>query len=193
MDGRYEAHVDPSVLARVRAECLRQQSKQKTHTKYLDRLHQFAKGLTLKEHREVVSSEVISSLATSLLDGTVFQIVRELEEIQQIRERDLFNRRMKAVNKQRARKSAFTRKCAGNPKADPAYLREEEQMEAEMEAEMRQLDQAVILELDQHVAEQQATLQKAGVPCMAVTNKGDDVSLQMQILLWIQRLSRLQA
>ena len=48
-----------------------------------------------------MSSDVIYDLATSLLDGTVFEIVRELEEIQQILERDLLNRRMKVVNVQR--------------------------------------------------------------------------------------------
>ncbi|XP_065837672.1 protein DGCR6L-like [Oscarella lobularis] len=165
----YKAHVDPSVLARVREEWSRQQTRQKRHSRYVDVIRELAAKLS-EEQRRRVSSDVIYDLATSLLDGTVFEIVRELEEIQQILERDLLNRRMKVVNVQRASQSAET---------------------PEGEAAMREVDQGIILDLDQRVAEQQATLQRAGIPCMMPTNKREDIVLQMEILRWIQRLSRL--
>lgn len=44
---------------------------------------------------------MINSLALSLLDGTVFEIVRGLEDIQQLSERNLLNKRMKLINSQK--------------------------------------------------------------------------------------------
>lgn len=40
----------------------------------------------------------MNTIATSLLDGTVFEIVKGLEDIQQLTERNLLNRRMKVIN-----------------------------------------------------------------------------------------------
>lgn len=48
-----------------------------------------------------MTSEVINSLALSLMDGTVFEIVRGLEDIQQLTERNLLNKRMKLINSQK--------------------------------------------------------------------------------------------
>jgi len=44
---------------------------------------------------------VLSGIATCLLDGTVFEIVKGLEDIQQLSERNLLNKRMKIVNSQK--------------------------------------------------------------------------------------------
>ena len=50
-----------------------------------------------------MTSEIINSLALSLMDGTVFEIVRGLEDIQQLTERNLLNKRMKLINSQKGR------------------------------------------------------------------------------------------
>lgn len=47
--------------------------------------------------------DVLSGIATCLLDGTVFEIVKGLEDIQQLTERNLLNKRMKLVNSQKGR------------------------------------------------------------------------------------------
>ena len=47
--------------------------------------------------------DLLSSLANSLIDGTVFQIVEGLVEIQQMSERNLFNQRLKLINTHRQR------------------------------------------------------------------------------------------
>ena len=41
---------------------------------------------------------MLLELATALEDGTVFEIVRELENIQQLSERSVLNQRMKVVS-----------------------------------------------------------------------------------------------
>ena len=48
-----------------------------------------------------MTADVIRTLAESLLDGTVFEIVRGLEDIQQMTERNLLNKRMKLINSQK--------------------------------------------------------------------------------------------
>ena len=54
-------------------------------------------------YQEKMTSEVINSLALSLMDGTVFEIVRGLEDIQQLTERNLLNKRMKLINSQKGK------------------------------------------------------------------------------------------
>ncbi len=54
-------------------------------------------------YQEKMTSEIINSLALSLMDGTVFEIVRGLEDIQQLTERNLLNKRMKLINSQKGR------------------------------------------------------------------------------------------
>ena len=42
--------------------------------------------------------DLLTSLANSLLDGTVYEIVYSLKEVQQLEERNLSNQRMKLIN-----------------------------------------------------------------------------------------------
>ena len=42
--------------------------------------------------------DLLSSLASALLDGTVFEIVRSLQEVQHLEEKHLSAQRMKLVN-----------------------------------------------------------------------------------------------
>ncbi len=48
------------------------------------------------QHR--LSNELLSGLSSSLLDGTVFEIVNNLSELQQITERNLISERNKIHN-----------------------------------------------------------------------------------------------
>jgi len=48
------------------------------------------------QHR--FSNELLSSLSSSLLDGTVFEIVNNLSELQQITERNLISERNRIQN-----------------------------------------------------------------------------------------------
>ncbi len=53
----------------------------------------------------------------------------------------------------------------------------------------RRFDTNLVLELDQKVAEQQVTLENAGVPGFRVTNNPTEVRVQMHLLDFIRRLS----
>lgn len=58
--------------------------------------------------------------------------------------------------------------------------------------ELRKKDQKIIMELDQKVMDQQSTLEKAGVPGFYVTNKPQDIRVQMFLLDFIVRLSQME-
>jgi hypothetical protein len=70
---------------------------QKRHYFILEHLQRLSSDapLALKQR---LSTDFLSSLAVSLLDGTVFEIVNNLCEMQQISERNFFNERAKISN-----------------------------------------------------------------------------------------------
>ena len=59
------------------------------------------------------------------------------------------------------------------------------------EDEVRKKDMKVILDLDQKVMDQQVMLERAGVPGFFVTNNKQDIRLQMYLLEFMARLSRM--
>ena len=141
----------------------------------------------------------LRELASCLLDGTVFDIVKELEEIQQLSERSLLNRRMKTVGGHKSQRLEMDRRhkeevfCCQHrqhnlPLVTAKQETEKHELEKRLTEELRSVDKKVILELDQIVSEQQATLQQAAVPFFSVTNKPDDIQVQMYILSFIQKL-----
>ena len=48
-----------------------------------------------------MSYDLLSSLSNVLLDGTIFEIVNSLKEVQQLEERNLSNQRIKFINEQK--------------------------------------------------------------------------------------------
>jgi hypothetical protein len=168
MERQYETNVDPRLLATVRQQWVeRQTERERRYGRYVEEIHQLAARLP-KDIKEKMSAEVLSKLASSLLDGTVFQIVRELEEIQQLKERNLLNGRMKMLSNHKRRRtematrhrSAITLASATErPRLVTEQQEEKDKLETELEADIIQSDQDTILSLDQLLTEQQSTLQ----------------------------------
>jgi hypothetical protein len=52
-------------------------------------------SLSLREHQKRFTYEFLVTLSSSLVDGTVFEIVRGLADIQQISETNLYHERQK--------------------------------------------------------------------------------------------------
>lgn len=57
---------------------------------------------------------------------------------------------------------------------------------------LRETDMRLVLHLDQKVKDQQATLEKAGVPGFYVTDNAKENKIQMHLLDFILRLSRMK-
>lgn len=54
--------------------------------------------LLARKYQQRLPYDLLSSLSSVLLDGTVFDIVSSLKEVQQLEERNLFNQRLKLTN-----------------------------------------------------------------------------------------------
>ncbi|KAK2187257.1 hypothetical protein NP493_174g00031 [Ridgeia piscesae] len=177
------------------------EQQQKRHYFYLRELQSMARELPGK-YQQRLPYDLLCSLANALLDGTVFEIVNSLKEVQQLEERNLFNQRIRLVNEGRAKKQEMLKKhkeelqkCQGR-QHNLAYVnahikRDLLTFEKRCEDEVRRRDMKIILELDQKVMDQQVMLEKAGVPGFYVTNNPQEIRIQMYLLEYIVRLSQL--
>ncbi|XP_011416515.3 protein DGCR6 [Magallana gigas] len=183
-------------------EIVRRENQQKRHYFYQNELQNMARELPGK-YQQRLPYDLLSSLANSLLDGTVFEIVRSLQEVQQLEERHLHTQRVKLVNDHKAQRHELQKRhkellqgCQTKPHNLPIVEvqieREKETMEKRCEEEVKKKDMKIIMELDQKVMDQQVMLEKAGVPGFYVTNKSIDVRIQMYLLDFITRLGHMQ-
>jgi len=59
--------------------------------------------MCFSKYQQRLPYDLLSSLANVLLDGTVFEIVASLREVQQLEERNLSNKRIKLINEHKCR------------------------------------------------------------------------------------------
>ncbi|XP_046564991.1 LOW QUALITY PROTEIN: protein DGCR6-like [Haliotis rubra] len=178
------------------------EQRQKNHYLLNSELQSMARELPMK-FQQRLPYDLLSGLANALLDGTVFEIVRSLEEVQHLEEKSLFNQRSKLNSEHKAQRHEMQKKhkemlqsCQTKPHNLPLV---QSQIQRELETmtkrcgfiELKKKDMKVILDLDQKVMDQQVMLEKAGVPGFFVTNNRQEIRLQMYLLEFILRLSRM--
>ena len=165
---------------------------------FFSKLRQFRDNLPVTMHAKLPDSQ-LRELAKSLLDGTVFEIVKELEDIQQLTERSLLNKRMRVVSSHKTRRVELVKqhkaelatnqhKAHNLPLLKARHETERHNLEQKLLEEMHSTDQKIILDLDQIVTEQQSTMHQAAVPFFVVTNNPEEIQVQVHILSFIQRL-----
>ncbi|GIY83374.1 protein DGCR6 [Caerostris darwini] len=181
-------------------DLMNQKFLEERHNKLLNELKLLCNKLP-DIYLQKINQSFLTELANSLLDKTVFDIVKNLKDIQMMTENSLLERRMKVINSHNAaretmairHKDALENEYRVNPRnAETLKSRQSaefEVLEKYQEDELNQLDMKVIMELDQTVSDQQITLEKVGVPGFFVTNKPIDVKLQMHLLEFITILS----
>ncbi|XP_036883976.1 protein DGCR6-like, partial [Sturnira hondurensis] len=76
------------------------------------------------------------------------------------------------------------------PMLQAAQQHEPEAMEHRIREEQRAMDQKIILELERKAADQQGTLEKAGVAGFYVTTNPQELTLQMNLLELIRKLQQ---
>ncbi|KAH0504333.1 Protein DGCR6 [Microtus ochrogaster] len=76
------------------------------------------------------------------------------------------------------------------PVLQAAQQRELEAMEHRIREEQQTMDRKIVLELDRKVADQQSTLEKAGVAGFYVTTNPQELTLQMKLLELIRKLQQ---
>ncbi|KFD46940.1 hypothetical protein M513_12186, partial [Trichuris suis] len=144
-------------------------SREERLRKYVAELEAFSSTLSARE-KSLLNHAVLSSLATALLDRTVFEIARELQEIQQIKEKDLFQHRQAMINEQaRAKERLLERQqqeivqCQSLPDHVTVAVieknqRERQRFEKSCLLQLQRLDKEAVEELDQRSLKRPAYL-----------------------------------
>lgn len=175
------------------------EEQQQRHYRLLSQLQSMSKELPSK-YQQRFSYDLLSSLASACLDGTVCEIVKGLKDVQQLEERALFSQRTKLLNEHRTLKQELQRKhrdALQAVEAKPHQLpytqaqcsKEMQSLEQRCEQEIKRMEMRVILDLDQKVMDQQVTLEKSGVPGFFATNNPQEVKMQMHLLAFIIRIA----
>uniref|UniRef100_A0A672P2G2 Protein DGCR6-like n=1 Tax=Sinocyclocheilus grahami TaxID=75366 RepID=A0A672P2G2_SINGR len=164
--------------------------QQERHYYLLSELQTLVKDLP-SSFQQRLSYTTLSDLAQALIDGTVYEIVQGLLDIQHLTEKNLYNQRQKLHSEHRALKQDLVRKhkqalqtCKSH---NLAVLKTNQRAEAEaldqrVKEEQRMMDEKVVAEMDQKVLDQQNTLEKAGVPGFYITTN-PQVSLTLTLTL----------
>ncbi|XP_014209938.1 gonadal protein gdl isoform X2 [Copidosoma floridanum] len=132
--------------------------------------------------------ELLSGLANSLLNDTIFEIVKGLMEIQHVTEKHLFQQRLQLINQQQIESQQVLSELRTEGEKEPV----KQALFQRHKDELKQQDMKLVLQLDQKVADQQSTLEKAGVPGFYITNNPMDIQVQMRLCDFIIRLSKME-
>jgi hypothetical protein len=148
------------------------------------------------------TDEVLANLTSSLLDGTIFEIVTNLSEMQQMSERRMYDERQRIVTEHARQRVQLLQRHRTTEKAwevkphqlsvvQAANRRELSAFDKRVSDELHRFDLKVVAEFDAKCAEQQETMGRVGVAGFVVSSSKDDVGLQMHVLAMIQKLNRM--
>lgn len=152
----------------------------------MDQLQKMAGELPPK-YQMRLPYELLSGLANSLSNETVFEIVKGLMEIQHVTEKHLFQQRLKLLNQHKLE----TQDVLANLTNPVERMAAKIELEKKHKDEVREIDTELVLQLDQKVADQQSILEKAGVPGFFVTSNPIEIQVQMRLCDFIIRLSKM--
>ncbi|CAH2075397.1 unnamed protein product, partial [Iphiclides podalirius] len=151
----------------------------------LEQLQDMARELPPK-YQMRVPIELLSGLANCLLNDTIFEIVKGLMEIQHVTEKHLFQQRLQVINNH----TMEIQEMMNSTPPEQQEIQKNILLQRHKE-ELKQTDMKLVLQLDQKVSDQQDTLEQAGVPGFFVTSKPIEVKVQMYLLDFILRLSKM--
>uniref|UniRef100_A0A3B3C2Q6 Solute carrier family 7 member 4 n=1 Tax=Oryzias melastigma TaxID=30732 RepID=A0A3B3C2Q6_ORYME len=169
--------------------------QQERHYYLLSELQTLVKDLP-SSFQQRLSYNTLSDLALALIDGTVYEIVQGLLDIQHLTEKNLYNQRQKLHCEHQALKQDLLRKhkdalltCKPH---NLALLKSNQQAELEVRIteEQQMMDKKIVAEIDQKVLDQQNTLEKAGVPGFYVTTNPQELIMQINLLELMLKLQQ---
>ncbi|XP_061396269.1 gonadal protein gdl [Musca vetustissima] len=135
-----------------------------------------------------ISYELLTELANSLLNDTIFEIVKGLMEIQHVTEKHLYQLREQVQNEYEIEVQEWISKISDQEELQHIL----QLMKIKHTKKMKETDMKLIALLDQKVKDQQLTLHKAGVAGFYVTDNPKEIKIQMFLLDFILRLSRIK-
>ncbi|NXX75353.1 DGCR6 protein, partial [Urocolius indicus] len=170
--------------------------QQERHYRLLSELQALVKALP-SPCQQRLSYTTLSDLALALLDGTVFDIVQGLLDIQHLTEKNLYSQRLQLHSEHRdpAEDLRDEKKVERRADIPPFFflLTVFQAVEQRIRDEQRMMDERIVLELDQKVIDQQSTLEKAGVSGFYITTNPQELTLQMNLLELIRKLQQREA
>nr|XP_046242793.1 protein DGCR6 [Scatophagus argus] len=172
--------------------------QQERHYYLLSELQTLVKDLP-SSFQQRLSYNTLSDLALALIDGTVYEIVQGLLDIQHLTEKNLYNQRQKLHCEHQALKQDLVRKhkdalqsCKSHNLAllKSNHQSELDALEIRVREEQKMMDKKIVAEMDQKVIDQQNTLEKAGVPGFYITTNPQELTMQMNLLELILKLQQ---
>ncbi|KAJ8926309.1 hypothetical protein NQ314_021325 [Rhamnusium bicolor] len=153
----------------------------------LEQLQNMARDLPPK-YQMRLPYELLSNLANCLLNETVFEIVKGLLEIQHVTEQHLYQQRLQFINSKKIQEQEILKQYEHNTDKKIEQLQKFMILQKD---ELKAFDMNLVLQLDQKVADQQQILEKAGVPGFYLTKNPLEIKVQMHLLDFLLRLSRM--
>ncbi|KAK7933852.1 hypothetical protein WMY93_004748 [Mugilogobius chulae] len=142
--------------------------QQERHYYLLSELQTLVKDLP-SSFQQRLSYNTLSDLALALIDGTVFEIVQGLLDIQHLTEKNLYNQRQKLHCEHQALKQELVKRHKDALQTCKSHnltlLKSNQQTELEalevrVREEQRMMDKKIVAEMDQKVIDQQNTLER---------------------------------
>ena len=132
--------------------------------------------------------ELLTLLANTLLNETLYEIVKGLMEIQHVTEKHLQQLRDQVETEYQMEVKEWMNKIHDPDELDHIFAL----TKIKHTNNLRDTDKRIIAHIDQKVVDQQSTLEKAGVPGFYITENPKEVKIQMHLLDFILRLSRVK-
>ncbi|VEN64558.1 unnamed protein product [Callosobruchus maculatus] len=154
----------------------------------LEQLQNMARDLPPK-YQMRLPYELLSSLANCLLNDTVFEIVKGLLEIQHVTEQHLYHQRLQFIHKKKMEEQEILKKYEHDTEKK---IEELQKFMIKQKEELKAFNMNLVLQLDVKVADQQQILEQAGVPGFYITKNPLEIKVQMHLLDFLLRLSKMQ-
>ncbi|XP_076466510.1 protein DGCR6-like [Babylonia areolata] len=178
------------------------EEQQRRHYEMLQELQNMAREIPMK-YQQRLPYDLLSQLANSLLDGTVFEILKTLKELQYLEEKSRSTQRQRIVHEHKAQRHEMEKKHKelrlqnlnrphNLPVVESQIKREMEMLKKRCDEELRRKDFQIMQELDKKVMDQQGVLEKAGAPGFFVTNNRQEIQTQMYLLDFMCRVAHLR-
>uniref|UniRef100_A0A0V0G755 Putative gonadal protein gdl n=1 Tax=Triatoma dimidiata TaxID=72491 RepID=A0A0V0G755_TRIDM len=139
------------------------------------------------KYQQRIPNELLCTLAESLLDNTVFSIINTLMDIQHVTEKHLFHQRLQLIYNQ----SLEIQDMMLTHKDEAVRFANNMTLKLKHKRDLKEFDKKIVEQLDQKVYDQQRFLEKAGVPGFEITDNPTKIQVQIRLLDFILRLSRM--
>ncbi|ALC44703.1 gdl [Drosophila busckii] len=135
-----------------------------------------------------ISYDLLTELANCVLNESIFDIVKALTELQHVTEKHLLKMRNQVENEYEIEVSDWRNKIKDAEELQHLLGL----MKVKHKKKLLETDKKIVELMDQKVYDQQSTLQKAGVPGFYFTQNPKEIKIQMFLLDFLLRLSRLK-